>query len=88
MGSAKTFLWIGIGLLTFSFLVLAAPFGNALLSMIVPGNTSSDPQGGMFDGFIIIFGTLPLGAFLTLIGFFKLVGAKKHIKKDGNSDNG
>ncbi len=71
-------LWIGLGFLLFSGLVLMAPFGNALLELVIPDDNSSDPQGGMFDGFVVIFGTLPLGILLTIIGFIKLSIAKRN----------
>ena len=70
-------LWIGLGFLIFSGLVLMAPFGNALLELIIPDDNSSDPQGGMFDGFVVIFGTLPLGALLTIVGLIKVGIANK-----------
>ena len=81
-------LWFGLGFLLFSGLVLVAPFGNALLELIVPDNNSSDPQGGMFDGFVVIFGTLPLGILLTIIGLIKhSIGKRNASRQEGSVDD-
>ncbi len=72
-----TLIWYGLGILGLSLLILAAPFGSELLGMVTGSNASSDPQGGMFDGFIIFFGTIPLGILLLFIGLIRLGFAQK-----------
>ncbi len=78
-------IWSGLGILGLSLLILVAPFGSELLGLVTGSNASSDPQGGMFDGFIIFFGTIPLGLLLLFIGLIRFGLARNQEKVVGGS---
>jgi|GEM_PF-6383786 len=79
----KCILWAGLALLAYSALALFAPFGHQLIDLITGNEKSNDPQGSMFDGLVILFGTLPLGALLTVIGFvMMMVNRQKRLRQE------